>query len=937
MKTILVTSLLLLSFALRGAAGTFFVTNTDDTGGNCDFFCSLRAAIESANANPGADTIVFNIAGAGVHTITPLSELPAITEAVTIDGYTQPGASENTLEVGDNAVLLIELNGTSALFGPTILTDSCIIRGLVINRFFFGNLDVQGANNTVEGNFIGTDPSGTVASLNHSDGVLVRSGAENNVVGGITPAARNVIAAFPTEGVAIIDADNNQVMGNYIGTNKNGNAALGNGHGIRITANSSGNLVGGEGVGAGNLISGNKENGILINKIFDTDLSPNNSVQGNLIGTDATGNAALPNETAGVRIEGESDNLIGGTTAGARNVISGNGSDGAVISGNDVVGMFVGAATGNMVRGNFIGTNASGAAELPNAANGVRIENAATNTIGGATAGARNVISGNTLSGVELSSGASGNSVQGNYVGIDAPGGSELGNAVNGVRISEAPGNTIGGNTTGAGNVLSGNGYGVQIVGSGSIGNQIQGNRIGSDPAGVLPIANTVTGILFLGGTATTVGGSAGAGNLIAFNADAGIAVSGATTHAHIFGNAIFGNEGIGIDLQGGIQDVNEVTANDVGDADIGPNDLQNYPVINEIAVAGASRTVEGQLNSAANTDYTIDFYQNTEVDPSGFGEGETYLGSLDVHTSASGEVFFSFPLEAAVDAAGKFITATATDPDGNTSEFCKASEAVPALGRFLNVSTRLRVESGANVLIGGFIISGETPTDVLLRAIGPSLGELGLEGFLANPVLELHHEDGTVVTNNDWRGTQETEIMATGLAPDDDLESAILATLDPGAYTAIVKGVNGGAGIGLVEAYDLGATDTERFANISTRGLVQTGDNVMIGGFIVGSNTGMVIQVVVRAIGPSLTDLGVPGALQDPRLELFDSNGVMIQANDNWKDSQEAEIAATGLAPSDDRESAIVRELAPGAYTAITRGVGDTTGVGLVEAYDIQ
>ena len=151
------------------------------------------------------------------------------------------------------------------------------------------------------------------------------------------------------------------------------------------------------------------------------------------------------------------------------------------------------------------------------------------------------------------------------------------------------------------------------------------------------------------------------------------------------------------------------------------------------------------------------------------------------------------------------------------------------------------------------------------------------------------------------------------------------------------MNGVNGGTGVGLVEAYDLSVTDGERFANVSTRGLVETGDNVMIGGVIVGSNTGMMARVVVRAIGSSLTDLGVTGALQDPRLELFDSNGMMIQADDNWKDSQQTEIEATGLAPSDDRESALVRDLAPGAYTAIVRGVGDTTGVGLVEAYDIQ
>ena len=182
-----------------------------------------------------------------MHTITPLTALPDITEAVTIDGYTQPGASQNTVEIGDNAVLLIELNGTNLTFdGLKILTDSCTIRGLVINRVFFANLTLQGAdNNTVEGNFIGTDPLGTVG-LDTVDGVVVTVGSENNVIGGVTPAARNIIAGHKNSGAAIVaGSNNNKIMGNYIGTDKNGTAALGNSLGVVITLDSAGNVVGG--------------------------------------------------------------------------------------------------------------------------------------------------------------------------------------------------------------------------------------------------------------------------------------------------------------------------------------------------------------------------------------------------------------------------------------------------------------------------------------------------------------------------------------------------------------------------------------------------------------------------------------------------------------------------------------------------------------------
>ena len=255
-------------------------------------------------------------------------------------------------------------------------------------------------------------------------------------------------------------------------------------------------------------------------------------------------------------------------------------------------------------------------------------------------------------------------------------------------------------------------------------------------------------------------------------------------------------------------------------------------------------------------------------------------------------------------------------------------------LPQLLNISTRMQVLTDDKVLIGGFIITGNAPKKVILRAIGPSLTSFGVTNALADPVLELHLPDMTVVTNDNWKDTQQTEIEATGLQPGSDEESAIVATLAPGVYTAIVNGKNGGTGIGLVEAYDLDQAADSTLANISTRGFVDTGDNVMIGGVIIGGETG---QVLVRAIGPELTALGVNGALEDTTLELHDKDGALITSNDDWKETQQAVIEATGLAPKDDRESAILATLAPDIYTAIVRGKDGTTGVALVEVYNVS
>jgi hypothetical protein len=204
------------------------------------------------------------------------------------------------------------------------------------------------------------------------------------------------------------------------------------------------------------------------------------------------------------------------------------------------------------------------------------------------------------------------------------------------------------------------------------------------------------------------------------------------------------------------------------------------------------------------------------------------------------------------------------------------------------------------------------------------------------DPVLELHSSNATIATNDNWKDSQEADIQATGIPPTDDRESAIITTLDPGPYTAVLTGKSDGTGVGLVEIYDLDQAAPSELANISTRGFVSTGDKVMIGGFIIGDSDGGGSTVVIRGIGSSLAAMGVTDSLQDPYLELHDKFGTVIASNDNWRDTQETEIIATGLAPTDDHESAIVIALSGGAYTTILSGVDQTVGIGLVEAYKV-
>ena len=493
-------------------ASIFTVYSNADSGSG-----TLRAAIAAANTTAAADKIVFALPGST--TIALLSCLPPIYEPLEIDGTTQPGFAGTPI---------VELDGTNAgtCSGLTVIDGPATIRGLVINRFALHGIRLAGGGfHLVEGCYIGTDPAGTAALGNGAAGIAFE-GAGSTVIGGVTAPERNVISANASNGITVGVGTANAIIGNYLGTTASGAAALGNGgYGIRILPPAAGTYVGVALAGAGNVISGNWR-GLAIE-------SDGSFALGNVVGLNAAGTAKMPNQGGGIEVSG-ADVLIGGTSAVARNVVSGNDGTGVTINAD---------AVGCTVAGNYIGTNAAGTAALGNDGTGVRIF-AAGGVLGGGAPGAGNVISGNAERGVYMDPGADGWTIAGNYIGTNAGGTAALGNAGAGLQLFGV-GGALGGSAPGAGNVISGNGGAGVYMAPDAEGWTIAGNRIGTSGGGTAALGNAGSGLQLVAASGTVGGSAPGAGNVISGNGGAGIYMS---PDAH--GWTIAGNR-VGTDAAG--------------------------------------------------------------------------------------------------------------------------------------------------------------------------------------------------------------------------------------------------------------------------------------------------------------------------------------------------------------------------------------------------
>jgi hypothetical protein len=929
------TSEFAVSIVVTSAAGTFYVTTTADTGPG-----SLRQAILDANASDGqAERIAFRIPGVGPQTILVRSALPAITDTLYIDGYSQARDASGSIPAGvlntvvftrdtpNDALNLrpqIEIRGSLAgasVDGLVFLAtagrsiQNSLVAGLILAQFSGDGIRIESATESDEAE--GVAVVGSIIRQNAGAGVRIRSA--NNRVGDawsshwdtFSPVrSRNAIVGnrlgiviegphgtgnrvegnlieANTEGGVVITTSNNTVGG----PTGEGNAFIANGRGVVITsvgaiagAFPQGNEVFGNRIGDtdrdGFPTRGNQQEGVLIEG------APGNRVGGvvggnvilangaagvRITGTAATGNSIVGNRIGldpglldrlplvagnldGIRVESPG-NLIGGANAGAGNVVSANRRHGIVLDGAN--------ARGNRVEGNLVGTDPTSLSDFGNTMDGLRIEGAPGNTIGGPGLLAGNTLSGNRVGLVISGLAASGNLVQGNRIGTDSVGGVDLGNSAEGLLISGAPDNTIGGTADGAGNLISGNNRGVRIDGTGATGNALQGNRIGTDHTGLLPLGNAIEGIIVSAGASrNTIGGAqVAAGNAIQHNLGIGVRVQSGSGNA-IRSNSIDTNGGPGIALEA------------PGHA----NGLQPAPTLTA-AIRNAQRSsVQGTLQAAPGTSFTIELFASPQPDPTGRGEGRTPLGTVQTTTDASGRAAFAAVLEIAIP-AGQVVTATATSPGGDTSEFSGAIGASAVSLAFASATAEVMESEGTATLL---VVRNGDPAgqvDVSYRIEGGVSGVLSFApGEMSRPIAVPLSNDATPGRDRTVRITLSDPTRAATLgAPavatltihDDDLASvrfasATYSVAEAAGLARLVVTRPGGIGAASV-AYSTTAQGTARAGvdYTSVHGVLQFADGQTSQTFVVPIRPDAVTNgdrtIVLELSNPAGVALGSP------------------------------------------------------------------------------
>jgi Bacterial Ig-like domain (group 3)/Right handed beta helix region len=626
-----------------------------------------RAQVRGALSSP--NTIDFNIPATKgpLYDIAVTSPLPTITSPVVINGYSQTGASANTNGpgLGDNAVLNIELDGTSAGSGANGLVISAgasTISGLVIANFATQSSGTGGngivlssaGGNVITGNFIGTNPAGSAATGIAGDDILIEAGSSNNAVGGLIPQARNLLVnnnaggSSSGAGVGIEGSSANLVAGNFLGTDATGTKALAGGTdamGVLIASGATNNTVGGTNAAARNLISGNSGSGVQVGAMSDTSDTSGNVVAGNYIGTDVTGLQPLGNG-AGSSPAGDGVDLIG--VHSVFNTVGGNAAAaGNLISANAYDGIYVNYASDDNLEFNLIGADAArnlGDKGTSNTHYGVEIDNGPRITI------AKNLVVNNRSGGIAL-------------------------------YYAQTQNTSIIANE-----VIQNDGDGIMFCSCGSGGSVIYGNLIGTDASGTANLGNQGDGIN-IGSPNNTVGGTAaGMANVIAFNTKAGVGFEQLNTDTGnlLSANSIYSNQQLGIDLAA----TGVALPNTAGGSHVGANDLQNYPLLTSAVDTGSGTAIAASLNSTPNQAFTIQFFSNPVPDASGYGQGQTFVGSTMAYTDSAGNADFGLVVPAHV--GGQWLSAIAISAGGNTSEFAKnilVGTAVPPIATTTTVT----------------------------------------------------------------------------------------------------------------------------------------------------------------------------------------------------------------------------------------------------------